>query len=264
MRWDAILQLLGDEEPAAAAADEDAPAADVGAALTAVVGSSDGAALRKAFNDVDAADLVARLVSRSGRDVRRRGAMAICTALDRTLLPRKKRVAPAEPAAISLSAAGSRGLARASSPASRRLEKRQKRWQRKMTAYARPRRNLPSLRNPGFDGRLAKIATSAPPLLERNPTSAVAASRGIATSRGCGAAAASAEDLHGITRRRYLVRSHVNRQLRHGWRGAATFAKLTYFAGRVLVGGVVRFLGVAVRRVLERLMPGFDQEPAAA
>ena len=198
MRWDAILQLLGDEEPAAAAADEDAPAADVGAALTAVVGSSDGAALRKAFNDVDAADLAARLVSRSGRDVRRRGAMAICTALDRTLLPRKKRVAPAEPAAISLSAAGSRGLARASSPASRRLEKRQKRWQRKMTAYARPRRNLPSLRNPGFDGRLAKIATSAPPLLERNPTSAVAASRGIATSRGCGAAAASAEDLHGI------------------------------------------------------------------
>jgi len=83
VKWDALLQLLGDEE--AKVEDDDRPRAeaDVGAALTAVVGSPQGAALRKAFRDLDAADLAAKLVSKSGRDVRRRGACAVCAALDR-------------------------------------------------------------------------------------------------------------------------------------------------------------------------------------
>merc|ERR1711924_414903 len=110
--------------------------ADVGAALTAVVGSSSGAALRKAIRDVDAADLAARLVSRSGRDVRRRAALSVAGAMEKALLPRRRKVTHVEEeSVVSLNAQSAKGLRRASSPASRRLRRRQKRWQRRVVAH---------------------------------------------------------------------------------------------------------------------------------
>ena len=90
------------------------------AALTAVVGSSSGAALRKAIRDVDAADLAARLVSRSGRDVRRRAALSVAGAMEKALLPRRRKVSHVEEeSVVSLNAQSAKGLRRASSPASR-------------------------------------------------------------------------------------------------------------------------------------------------
>ena len=94
--------------------------ADMSAALTAVVGSSSGAALRKAIRDVDAADLAARLVSRSGRDVRRRAALSVAGAMEKALLPRRRKVSHVEEeSVVSLNAQSAKGLRRASSPASK-------------------------------------------------------------------------------------------------------------------------------------------------
>ena len=198
IKWDALLALIGDE-PSEEVIDDGKPKAeaDMSAALTAVVGSSSGAALRKAIRDVDAADLAARLVSRSGRDVRRRAALSVAGAMEKALLPRRRKVSHVEEeSVVSLNAQSAKGLRRASSPASRRLRHRQKRWQRRVVAH--------------------------------------------------------------------LIRSHVARQIRSGRRGLFALAKLSYLGVRILVGGALQFLWVALLRGMERIMPGFPRRPAAA
>ena len=197
IKWDALLALIGDE-PSEEIVDDGKPKAeaDMSAALTAVVGSSSGAALRKAIRDVDAADLAARLVSRSGRDVRRRAALSVAGAMEKALLPRRRKVVHEEASVVSLNAQSAKGLRRASSPASRRLRHRQKRWQRRVVAH--------------------------------------------------------------------LIRSHVARQIRSGRRGLFALAKLSYLGVRILVGGALQFLWVALLRGMERIMPGFPRRPAAA
>jgi hypothetical protein len=198
IKWDALLALIGDE-PSEEVIDDGKPKAeaDMSAALTAVVGSSSGAALRKAIRDVDAADLAARLVSRSGRDVRRRAALSVAGAMEKALLPRRRKVSHVEEeSVVSLNAQSAKGLRRASSPASRRLRHRQKRWQRRVVAH--------------------------------------------------------------------LIRSHVARQVRSGRRGLFALAKLSYLGVRILVGGALQFLWVALLRGMERIMPGFPRRPAAA
>ena len=197
IKWDALMSLIGDEQEEVVDDGKPKAEADVGAALTAVVGSSSGAALRKAIRDVDAADLAARLVSRSGRDVRRRAALSVAGAMEKALLPRRRKVSHVEEeSVVSLNAQSAKGLRRASSPASRRLRHRQKRWQRRVVAH--------------------------------------------------------------------LVRSHISRQIRSGRRGLFALAKLSYLGVRIMVGGMLQFLWVALLRGMERIMPGFPRRPAAA
>ena len=154
VKWDALLDLMdSDEKPAASehkkkAADEAAiqPETDLSEALTAVVGSSGGAALRKAFKDVDAADLASKLTSPSARPLRRKAALELCGAIDRTLMPSLR--APRHAAAdlskheaidddtpISLNGARGAQIVRATSDTSRRMRARQKKWQRKVTRF---------------------------------------------------------------------------------------------------------------------------------
>lgn len=195
IKWDALMSMLGDEEKVVEE-DEDKPKAEanVEEALTAVIGSSSGAALRKAMRDVDAADLAARLVSRDGRDVRRRAAMSLAGAMEKALLPSKRKpVVAVESSVVSLNAASAKDLKRASSPASRKLRHRQKRWQRRMMAH--------------------------------------------------------------------LVRSHISRQVRSGRKGLFALAKLSYLGVRIVTGGALQFLWVALSRGLERVTPGFPRTP---
>jgi len=195
IKWDALMSMLGDEEKVEEV-DEDKPKAEanVEEALTAVIGSSSGAALRKAMRDVDAADLAARLVSRDGRDVRRRAAMSLAGAMEKALLPSKRKpVVAVESSVVSLNAASAKDLKRASSPASRKLRHRQKRWQRRMMAH--------------------------------------------------------------------LVRSHISRQVRSGRKGLFALAKLSYLGMRIVTGGALQFLWVALSRGLERVTPGFPRSP---
>lgn len=136
IKWDALLEAVAEsdakpEEPRS----EIQPETDLGEAFKAVVGSSGGAALRAAARDVDAVDLVAKLVSAEGRVLRRRAAFEVCGALDRKLTPAAlattAAAAPAEAAPVSLGGAIERGT----SPASRLLAARQDKWRRKMTAF---------------------------------------------------------------------------------------------------------------------------------
>ncbi|KAH8057936.1 hypothetical protein JL722_6480 [Aureococcus anophagefferens] len=77
VKWDAILDLVQDDGGGSSEAASDVqPEADLGEALTAVVGSSGGAALRKTMRDIDAADLATKLnpdgpVSLSAKGARR-------------------------------------------------------------------------------------------------------------------------------------------------------------------------------------------------
>ena len=137
VKWDAILDLVrdGGDETAAAASDVQ-PEADLGEALTAVVGSSGGAALRKTMRDIDAADLATKLVGPSGRAIRRKAALELCGAIDRKLMPAHREPPPPTPdGPVSLSAKGGAQIARATSPQSRRLAARQRKWQRKVARF---------------------------------------------------------------------------------------------------------------------------------
>ena len=47
-------------------------------------------------------------------------------------------------------------------------------------------------------------------------------------------------------------------------RGLFALAKLSYLGVRIMVGGMLQFLWVALLRGMERIMPGFPRRPAAA
>ena len=124
----------------AASTDAEPPAstAEFGDALSAVVGSPGGAALRRALNDVDSRDIARTLTSPEGaalrRTIRRQAASQLCAALDRSVW---RGAAPAAPSAAAAPVAkGGFALAsgaRPSNAAADRLRARQLRWQRKST-----------------------------------------------------------------------------------------------------------------------------------
>ncbi|KAH8069020.1 hypothetical protein JL721_6222 [Aureococcus anophagefferens] len=115
VKWDAILDLVQDDGGGSSEAASDVqPEADLGEALTAVVGSSGGAALRKTMRDIDAADLATKLVGPSGRVIRRKAALELCGAIDRKLMPAHREPAPQNPdGPVSLSAKGGAQISRA-------------------------------------------------------------------------------------------------------------------------------------------------------
>ena len=68
-------------------------------------------------------------------EMRRRAALSVAGAMEKALLPRRRKVVHEEASVVSLNAQSAKGLRRASSPASRRLRHRQKRWQRRVVAH---------------------------------------------------------------------------------------------------------------------------------
>jgi len=163
VQWDRVLELLPKTEeaaesdapsppPAAAtldaataaeatakrASNEAAQAEAMNDAVMSLLGSSEGAALRRALNDLDSTDLALKLVSREARALRQGAALAICGAFT---APWKAKMAlqnAAAPSSISSVAVADGAVA--SQPAEARpvseaallLRERQARWKRKV------------------------------------------------------------------------------------------------------------------------------------
>jgi len=220
-------------------------------AVAALLGSPEGATLRRIAADLDSTDLFLRLVSREGRPLRRLAAK---------LLSEKLRM--------------KRGRKRgATTTSTTTLEK----GEDLKAAAAAAADALPPSSSPSFEVTLGAVANSVGPKSTYPPAEAVLSTQPTAVAAAAAAGGGASSSLPSLqptlqetftalqARRqawgskmlRVLLRQHAKKQVAAGWRGALGVASLCYVLTRITAEACVRALWGAVRDAAVKLTRPF-------